>query len=52
MLVRAALFRLVALSERARIFGLSVSALDGELAVYKPVIALVRDLVDGAGLGE
>lgn len=42
MLVRAALFRLVALNEMARAFGLGV--LEGELGVFGPVIDYVRVL--------
>lgn len=42
MLVRAALFRLVALNEMARAFGAGV--LDGELDVFEPVIDYVRVL--------
>ncbi|MEY9932945.1 hypothetical protein ABH926_007598 [Catenulispora sp. GP43] len=42
MLVRALLFRLVALNEKARSFGME--CLDGELELFEPVVALVREL--------
>lgn len=44
MLVRALLFRLVALNEKARSFGME--CLDGELEPFEPVVAYVRELVE------
>lgn len=45
MLVRAMVFRLVALNEKARLFG--VECLDGELELFEPVVGYVRELVEG-----
>jgi uncharacterized protein (TIGR02569 family) len=45
MLVRALVFRLVALNERARLFG--AECLDGELELFEPVVGYVRELVEG-----
>ena len=44
MLVRALMFRLVALDGKARMFG--VECLDGELEVFEPVVGYVRKLVE------
>jgi hypothetical protein len=49
MLVRATLFRLVALNENARLFDTGV--LDGELEVFEPVIAYLRKLLVGCDRG-
>jgi uncharacterized protein (TIGR02569 family) len=44
MLVRALVFRLVALNEKARTFGRE--CLDGELELFVPVVAYARELVE------